>query len=92
MKLNSAISHQFIRLTVNGAVNLQVRGGSAGVIESFYGVIKPIPVVRKFVDIRSSGRIGSGTTEVLRGRIASINLAHRLLPLTNIWKWNSQAE
>lgn len=24
---------------------LKVRGGSAGVIESFYGVIKPIPIV-----------------------------------------------
>jgi len=24
---------------------LKVRGGSAGVVESFYGVIKPIPIV-----------------------------------------------
>ncbi|KAL0380169.1 UNVERIFIED_CONTAM: Vacuolar protein sorting-associated protein 26C [Sesamum angustifolium] len=63
-KLNSAISYQFIRLTVNGAVNLQVRGGSAGVIESLYGVIKPIPIVKKAVDIRSSGKIGSVTTEI----------------------------
>ncbi|KAL0397287.1 UNVERIFIED_CONTAM: Protection of telomeres protein 1a [Sesamum calycinum] len=41
-----------------------VRGGSAGVIESLYGVIKPIPIVKKAVDIRSSGKIGSGTTEI----------------------------
>ncbi|XP_057767410.1 uncharacterized protein LOC130987765 [Salvia miltiorrhiza] len=62
--LNSSISYQSIRLTLNGAVNLQVRGGSAGVIESLYGVIKPIPIVKKVVDIRSSGKIGSGTTEI----------------------------
>ncbi|GFP86248.1 protection of telomeres protein 1b [Phtheirospermum japonicum] len=64
-KLTSAISYQSIRLTVNGAVNLQVRGGSAGVIESLYGVIKPIPIVKKVIDIRSSGKIASGMTEII---------------------------
>ncbi|CAL5337273.1 unnamed protein product [Camellia sinensis] len=44
-KLPSSISHNGIRLTVNGSVTLQVRGGSAGVIESLYGVLKPIPIV-----------------------------------------------
>ncbi|KAL7114615.1 hypothetical protein ACP275_04G131800 [Erythranthe tilingii] len=63
-RLTSAISYQSIRLTVNGAVNLQVRGGSAGVVESLYGVIKPIPIVKKVVDVRSSGKIGSGITEI----------------------------
>ncbi|KAG6410583.1 hypothetical protein SASPL_128645 [Salvia splendens] len=62
--LNSSISYQSIRLTLNGTVNLQVRGGSAGVIESLYGVIKPIPIMKKVVDVRSSGKIGSGTTEI----------------------------
>ncbi|KAH6822902.1 Vacuolar protein sorting-associated protein 26 [Perilla frutescens var. hirtella] len=63
-KLNSSLSYQSIRLTLNGAVNLQVRGGSAGVIESLYGVIKPSPIMKKVVDIQSSGKIGSGTTEI----------------------------
>ncbi|KAL8474685.1 hypothetical protein ACS0TY_031214 [Phlomoides rotata] len=63
-RLNSSISYQSIRLTLSGAVNLQVRGGSAGVIESLYGVIKPIPIVKKVVDIQSSGKIASGTTEI----------------------------
>lgn len=45
IKSPNSISHQAIRLSVNGSVNLQVRGGSAGVIESFYGVIKPIQIV-----------------------------------------------
>lgn len=63
-RLPSSISHQGIRLTVNGSVNLQVRGGSAGVIESIYGVVKPIPIVKKSVEVSSSGKIGSGTTEI----------------------------
>ncbi|XP_057472987.1 uncharacterized protein LOC130761499 [Actinidia eriantha] len=63
-KLSSSISHSAIRLTLNGSVNLQVRGGSAGVIESLYGVLKPIPILNKIVEVRSSGRIGSGTTEI----------------------------
>ncbi|XP_028059860.1 Down syndrome critical region protein 3 homolog isoform X1 [Camellia sinensis] len=63
-KLPSSISHNGIRLTVNGSVTLQVRGGSAGVIESLYGVLKPIPIVNKSIEVRSSGRIGSGTTEI----------------------------
>ncbi|KAG6413154.1 hypothetical protein SASPL_125856 [Salvia splendens] len=62
--LNSSISYQSIRLTLNGTVNLQVRAGSAGVIDFLYGVIKPIPIMKKVVDVRSSGKIGSGTTEI----------------------------
>ncbi|PON44699.1 Vacuolar protein sorting protein 26 related [Parasponia andersonii] len=64
VKSSSSISHYGIRLTLNGSVNLQVRGGSAGVIESFYGVIKPIPIVNKNVELKPSGKIGSGTTEI----------------------------
>ncbi|KAF4373557.1 hypothetical protein F8388_025251 [Cannabis sativa] len=60
----SSISHYGIRITVNGSVNLQVRGGSAGVIESFYGVIKPILIVNKNIEIKPSGKISSGTTEI----------------------------
>ncbi|XP_026404250.1 Down syndrome critical region protein 3 homolog isoform X1 [Papaver somniferum] len=63
-KFPSSISHQGIRITTTGTVNLQVRGGSAGVIESLYGVVKPIPIISKTLDIRSSGRISSGTTEI----------------------------
>ncbi|KAG5391523.1 hypothetical protein IGI04_021486 [Brassica rapa subsp. trilocularis] len=64
IKSPNSISHQSIRLSVNGSVNLQVRGGSAGVIESFYGVIKPIQIVKKTIQVRSSGRIPPGTTEI----------------------------
>ncbi|XP_057540417.1 uncharacterized protein LOC130818309 [Amaranthus tricolor] len=63
-KLSSSISHYGIRLTINGSVNLQVRGGSAGVIESVVGVLKPIIIVKKSVEVRSSGKISSGTTEI----------------------------
>ncbi|KAF9667525.1 hypothetical protein SADUNF_Sadunf15G0032200 [Salix dunnii] len=60
----SSISHHGIRLSVTGSVNLQVRGGSAGVIESFYGVVKPITIVSKSIEVKPSGKIGSGTTEL----------------------------
>ncbi|CAD5314959.1 unnamed protein product [Arabidopsis thaliana] len=64
IKSATSISHQAIRLSVNGSVNLQVRGGSAGVIESFYGVIKPIQIVKKTIEVKSSGKIPPGTTEI----------------------------
>ncbi|PIN07324.1 putative protein with similarity to embryogenesis protein H beta 58 and VPS26 [Handroanthus impetiginosus] len=63
-RLSSAISYQSIRLTINGAVNLQVRGGSAGVVESLYGTIKPVQIVKRVVDIQSYGKMGSGMTEI----------------------------
>ncbi|XP_062157588.1 uncharacterized protein LOC133865238 isoform X2 [Alnus glutinosa] len=65
IKSASSISHYGIRLTVSGSVNLQVHGGSAGVIESFYGVLKPISILNKSTEVRPPGKIGSGTTEIL---------------------------
>ncbi|KAH1241330.1 Down syndrome critical region protein 3 [Glycine max] len=73
VKTQSSISHYGIRLTVKGSVNLQVRGGSAGVVESFYGVIKPIPIVNRTIEVKSSGKIGSGTSEIP----FSVNLRQR---------------
>ncbi|XP_058722532.1 uncharacterized protein LOC131594428 [Vicia villosa] len=64
VETQSSISHYGIRITIKGSVNLQVRGGSAGVVESFYGVIKPIPILKRTVEIKPSGKIGSGTTEI----------------------------
>ncbi|KAL0535537.1 hypothetical protein IC582_029870 [Cucumis melo] len=60
----SSISHSGIRLALNGSVNLQVRGGSAGVIESVYGVIKPILIVNRSILVRPSGKLASGTNEI----------------------------
>ncbi|KAL9324429.1 hypothetical protein ACSQ67_009286 [Phaseolus vulgaris] len=65
VKTQSSISHYGIRLTLKGSVALQVRGGSAGVVESFYGVIKPIPIVNRTIEVKSSGKIGLGTSEYL---------------------------
>ncbi|KAH7528549.1 hypothetical protein FEM48_Zijuj05G0083900 [Ziziphus jujuba var. spinosa] len=64
VKSNSSISHYGIRLNVNGSVNLQVRGGPLGAVESLYGVVKPIPIVNKTVEVKPSGTISSGTTEI----------------------------
>ncbi|OMO90572.1 Vacuolar protein sorting-associated protein 26 [Corchorus capsularis] len=64
VKAASSFSHYGIRIGLTGSVNLQVRGGSAGVIESFYGVVKPIPILNNIIEIKPSGKIVSGTTEV----------------------------
>ncbi|KAK9072297.1 hypothetical protein SSX86_008730 [Deinandra increscens subsp. villosa] len=63
-KLPSSISHRGIHITVNGSVNLQVRGGSAGIIESIYGVLKPIRIVKKSFEVQPSGKISAGTTQI----------------------------
>ncbi|XVE90747.1 hypothetical protein DITRI_Ditri20bG0101900 [Diplodiscus trichospermus] len=64
VKSASSISHYGIRMALKGSANLQVRGGSAGVIESFYGVVKPITILSKILEIKPSGKIVSGTTEI----------------------------
>ncbi|KAI3712471.1 hypothetical protein L1987_71028 [Smallanthus sonchifolius] len=63
-RLPCSISHRGIHVTVNGSVNLQVRGGSAGFIESIYGVLKPIRIVKKTIQVHPSGKISAGTTEM----------------------------
>ncbi|RYQ98934.1 hypothetical protein Ahy_B07g086769 isoform C [Arachis hypogaea] len=45
IKTQSSIFHYGVRLTLKGSVNMQVWGGSTGVVELFYGVIKPIPIL-----------------------------------------------
>lgn len=62
--LTSSISHQGIRISLNGTANLQVRGGMTGVIESLYTAVKPISIVTKSTEVRSSGRLGAGRTEI----------------------------
>ncbi|KAL4324328.1 hypothetical protein GQ457_11G028830 [Hibiscus cannabinus] len=64
VKSASSISHYGIRIALNGSVTLQVRGGSAGVIESLYGVLKPITILNRIIEIKPSGKIVSGTTEI----------------------------
>ncbi|XP_043693941.1 vacuolar protein sorting-associated protein 26C-like [Telopea speciosissima] len=63
-KFPSSMYHQGIRLTATGTVNMQVRGGTAGVIESFYGVVKPISIMNRSVEVKASGKLGSGTNEI----------------------------
>ncbi|KAL5721866.1 hypothetical protein ACHQM5_005454 [Ranunculus cassubicifolius] len=63
-KFPSSISHQGIKITITGDVNLQVRGGSAGVIESFVGSVKPLRILKESIELRSHGKLSSGTTEI----------------------------
>ncbi|PRQ18972.1 putative vacuolar protein sorting protein 26 related protein [Rosa chinensis] len=63
VKSVSSISHYGIRIAVDGSVNLQVRGGTAGVIETLVGAAKPISILNKIVELRPAGKIASGITE-----------------------------
>ncbi|KAJ6677128.1 VACUOLAR PROTEIN SORTING 26 RELATED [Salix viminalis] len=60
----SSISHHGIRLSVNGSVSLQVRGGSAGVIESFYG-IRALRLNRREILVQVQLSLIRATTEVI---------------------------
>ncbi|KAK4779386.1 hypothetical protein SAY86_006914 [Trapa natans] len=64
LKSNSSFSHYGVRLSVNGSVNMQVRGGSAGIVESLVGAVKPITIMNTIAEVRPPGRITSGTTEI----------------------------
>ncbi|XP_020264760.1 Down syndrome critical region protein 3 homolog [Asparagus officinalis] len=62
---SSAISYHKILVTATGTVNLQVRGGVTGVIESLYSVVKPISILKRSIDVTApAGRLGPGKTEV----------------------------
>nr|XP_043614160.1 vacuolar protein sorting-associated protein 26C [Erigeron canadensis] len=63
-KFPSSVSHRGIHLTANASVNLQVRGGSAGIIESIYGVLKPIPILKRSMEVQPSGKISAGTSQI----------------------------
>ncbi|KAF8028541.1 hypothetical protein BT93_E1233 [Corymbia citriodora subsp. variegata] len=64
VKSASSISHRGVRLAVNGSVIMQVRGGTAGLIESIVGAVKPVVIVNRIIEVRPPGRIASGTTEI----------------------------
>ncbi|KAI0488914.1 hypothetical protein KFK09_028753 [Dendrobium nobile] len=61
----SPVSYQKIIISLTGTVNLQVKGGVTGVIESLYGVVKPICIIKKSMELASSaGKLGPGRTEI----------------------------
>ncbi|XP_073117548.1 uncharacterized protein [Elaeis guineensis] len=63
--LTTSVSYHKILVTVNGTVNLQVRGGVAGVIESLYSVVKPLCIIKKSTEVASSaGKLAPGRTEI----------------------------
>lgn len=63
--LTTSLSYHKIFVTVTGTVNLQVRGGVAGVIESLYSVVKPLCIIKKSTEVASSaGKLAPGRTEI----------------------------
>lgn len=63
--LTSPIAYQKILISFTGTVNLQVRRGLAGVIESLYSLVKPICIMKKSIELAASaGKLGLGRTEI----------------------------
>ncbi|KAG6537027.1 hypothetical protein ZIOFF_002105 [Zingiber officinale] len=63
--LSAPISYQKILVTATGTVNIQVRQGVTGVIDSLYGVVKPMRILKKCFEVAASaGKLGPGTTEM----------------------------
>lgn len=61
---STSISHQGIRVNINGCVSLQLSSGTIGVIESLYSSIKPVSIINTTVDIKPPGKLNPGKTEI----------------------------
>jgi len=57
-------SHQGIKLTVEGAVNMQLSSKNVGVFEAFYSSLKPVNLLNYTIDIIKPGKLPSGKTEI----------------------------
>eukprot|EP01084_Bolivina_argentea_P316300 548234_1 len=61
---NNKISHNGIKLQVNGIVNLQLSARAVGLFEAFYNSIKPMELINYDFMICSPGKIPKGVTEL----------------------------
>jgi len=60
----SSMSHNGIRLSVDGSVSLQLSARSIGLFEAFYSSLKPVTLVTQEFDVCPSGKFAAGTTEI----------------------------
>jgi hypothetical protein len=58
------MSHNGIKLVLEGNVNLQLSAKSVGIFESFYNSIKPIQNVFYSIDLCKPGKFDDGETEL----------------------------
>lgn len=60
----SSMSHNGIRLSVEGSVQLQLSARSIGLFEAFYSSLKPVQLITSEFDVCPSGKFAAGTTEI----------------------------
>ncbi|KAJ1521223.1 hypothetical protein ONE63_002909 [Megalurothrips usitatus] len=60
----SDFKHDGISLFLEGTVNLQLSAKNVGIFEAFYNSVKPIPLVTSSIDLATTGKIPSGTTDI----------------------------
>jgi len=64
VRSDSKISHQGIKLQVEGSVNLQLSARSVGLFEAFYSNIKPQELINYGITICGPSKIPKGETEL----------------------------
>jgi hypothetical protein len=56
--------HEGISLTVEGSVNMQLSSKNVGIFEAFYNSAKPVPLIGYAVEMKKTGKIPAGRTEI----------------------------
>lgn len=56
--------HEGITLSVEGVVNMQLTSKNVGLLDAFYGTVKPISLITYNVEVAKGGKIPSGKTLV----------------------------
>jgi len=64
VKTPNGTNHTGIKMTVEGAVTLQLSPRSVGIFEALYNSIKPLILIRNEFDIKKSGKFKAGTHEI----------------------------
>jgi len=59
----ATVSHNGIKLAVEGAATLQLSARSVGLFEAFYSSLKPIQLMGYNIDVSPAGKLPAGTTE-----------------------------
>ncbi len=59
-----SLSHNGIKLLIEGTVTLQLSARSIGLFEAFYSSLKPIQLVQMEIEVAPGGKLPNGVTEL----------------------------
>lgn len=64
VRSEGTMSHQGIRLTVEGSVALQLSARSVGLFEAFYSSLKPVNLLGYNIEVAAAGKLPHGETQL----------------------------